>query len=58
MDQVGVDAPSPTEEEDEDDSSENAEAGKKHFLLKSSVGFRRIFWQKWLIFIIMFSFDL
>lgn len=57
MDQVGVEAPSPTEEEDEDDSSENAEAGKKHFLLKSSVGFRRIFWQKWLIFIIMFSFD-
>ncbi|XP_036969595.1 uncharacterized protein si:ch211-51h4.2 isoform X2 [Acanthopagrus latus] len=26
MDQVGVEAPSPTEEEDEDDSSENAEA--------------------------------
>lgn len=46
MDQVGVEAPSPTEEEDEDDSSENAEAGKKLFLLKSSVGFRRIFWQK------------
>lgn len=31
MDQVGVEAPSPTEEEDEDDSSENAEAGKKLF---------------------------
>lgn len=46
MDQVGVEAPSPTEEEDEDDSSENAEAGKKLFLLKSSVGFRGIFWQK------------
>lgn len=41
MDQVGVEAPSPTEEEDEDDSSENAEAGKKLFLLKAQcVGFR------------------
>ena len=58
MDQVGVEAPSPTEEEDEDDSSENAEAGKKLFLLKAQcVGFRGSLGRNWLIFIIVFSLD-
>lgn len=34
MDQVCVEDPAPTDEEEEDDGGENAEAGKKPFLLK------------------------